>query len=49
MIKTSVRFALTDDTPYHVLTGELLGIFRELYEENEGDISRHLWVKTFYV
>ena len=29
--KTSIRFALTNDTPYLVLTGEAWGVFRELY------------------
>ena len=31
--KTSVRFACTKDTPYVALTGELWGVYRELYEE----------------
>ena len=38
--KTSVRFALTNDTPYLALTCELWGVFRELYKENNRDISR---------
>ena len=29
----SVRFALTNDTPYLALSGEIWGIFRELTEE----------------
>ena len=33
MLKTLVRFALTKDTTYLTLTGELSGVFRELYEE----------------
>ena len=31
--KTSVKFALTNDTPYLALPGELWGVFRELYKE----------------
>ena len=29
--KTFVKFALMNDTPYPALTGELWGVFRELY------------------
>ena len=38
--KTSVRFALMNDNPYLDLTGELWVVFRELYSENDRDISR---------
>ena len=31
--KTSVGFALTNDTPSLALMGELCGVFHELYEE----------------
>ena len=31
--KTSVRFALTNDNSYLALSGQLWGVFRELYEE----------------
>ena len=38
--KTSVRFALTNATPYHALTDDIWGIFRELYKEKLPPIYR---------
>ena len=37
---TLVRFGLMNDTPYLALTGELLGVFHEWYEEKDRDLLR---------
>ena len=44
--KTSVRFALTNDTSYLALTGELWGVIRGLYKLNDSDISRAHCIST---
>ena len=47
--KTAVRFALTNDTPYLALTGELWGVFRELYKEKWRYIESTLyWVSESF-
>ena len=33
MVKLSSDFASTNDTPYRSLTGELYGVFREIFNE----------------
>ena len=40
MVKLRPDFASTNDTPYLALTGELWGVFCEIYKKNDRDISR---------